>query len=291
MCHLKLLNIYLVILWNLNSATSIYLPFNIHSANLKSKEYGVDYSEHPGILDFTYDNKYLVSNKKLTWFDAQQACSMLGLHLIYPRNYYDRINITFHISMNYLPSDTYSGYWIGGFKKTDGDFSWIDGSPVGKSGWLQGEPNSFSGENCIEFKRENYHSGMGFNNLYCNELRRYICRGLFREGEERETYKYTKGEVEKNASDSLVKMIFTLNNITHLKPKLTTIITSTAIMETNSTSEATTPIATTSTVMVTSTTDLTTTIPIESTIPTTTGSPPNSTLRARSPIYLYSRMG
>ncbi|XP_066253918.1 uncharacterized protein [Euwallacea similis] len=280
MFNLKLIHFCLVILWNLDSATFFYLPPKSHSPIHKSKEYD-DNAGHLSTLDFK-KLPYFVSDEKLTWFEALTACSNRGLNLMFPQNFYESSLMRIYISVAHLPSDKYSGYWIGGIRKTDtDDFFWLDGKPIDKNGWLLGEPNGFSGENCIELKKKSYDNEVGWNNLYCHDLRRYICHGRTTDevykGEGKLISRLKLNEVEKNISEMPLLYTLDLNNITSSTTlKSTTIITSSTTARTIPTSKATTLIATTNTSMAIPITDSPIIIPTEYTIATTTINPPRS---------------
>uniref|UniRef100_A0A8C1T9L6 Si:ch73-343l4.8 n=1 Tax=Cyprinus carpio TaxID=7962 RepID=A0A8C1T9L6_CYPCA len=66
--------------------------------------------------------------------------------------------------------------WIGlSDREQEGNMKWVDNSTLKQGFWLQGEPNSYGGdEDCIELNPEK-HNLNNWNDRSCSNTRKWIC--------------------------------------------------------------------------------------------------------------------
>ncbi|XP_078061286.1 C-type lectin domain family 17, member A-like [Mustelus asterias] len=98
------------------------------------------------------------------WDSAKQECESQNSHLII-------INSQQKQDLIIKSSEfTESDYWIGlRDTKKDGNFTWVDGTPVSYIGWAPREPNRRGDENCAALRRE------GWNDARCTNTHHFIC--------------------------------------------------------------------------------------------------------------------
>ncbi|XP_046698937.1 CD209 antigen-like protein E isoform X2 [Silurus meridionalis] len=110
---------------------------------------------------------YYVSNEKKSWEESRQDCRDKGadLNIINSRDEQDAISK--HISSN-------GPVWIGlSDRDKEGEWKWVDASPLTIKFWGQWEPNGKEKENCVEvYKTSN---SIVWNDKQCSEKRNWIC--------------------------------------------------------------------------------------------------------------------
>ncbi|XP_077993987.1 macrophage mannose receptor 1-like [Glandiceps talaboti] len=115
------------------------------------------------------------------WHDAESVCVSSGGHLAsiltadeqsFINSRIDNTGIRTYIGLH----DTAS----------EGDFEWIDNSPVDFTNWYPGEPNNAgdNGEHCVNAESEHHRVGT-WNDVDCANMYGYICK----------KYKYSQGGV------------------------------------------------------------------------------------------------
>ncbi|XP_078392737.1 hepatic lectin-like [Cetorhinus maximus] len=99
------------------------------------------------------------------WNSAKLQCESLNSHLIIINTEQEQNFMEKSIENN--PGD----YWIGlTDRESEGNWKWVDGSPVSFTRWGQGEPNNWNGnENCAIIKTR------GWNDYSCSDQFRFIC--------------------------------------------------------------------------------------------------------------------
>ncbi|CAG9766742.1 unnamed protein product [Ceutorhynchus assimilis] len=154
---------------------------------------------------------FILSDNKLNWTEAREACLESGRMLANPSTPEQIMQLNSYIWDNDLsPPDVYSGYWLGGHREDDsGPFKWETGEEVEegryKTGWMLGEPN-YDGENCIELKSD--LGTLGFNNYYCQLVKRYICEEIVSQEHAKNLQETSNNEVHEEENKNLVELIY-----------------------------------------------------------------------------------
>ncbi|XP_041036051.1 C-type lectin domain family 17, member A-like isoform X1 [Carcharodon carcharias] len=104
---------------------------------------------------------YRFSTDTVNWDSAKQQCESLNSHLIIINTEQEQKSIE-----NY-PGD----YWIGLTDRgSEGNWTWVDGTPVSFTQWYGGEPNNWNDhENCAFIRRTDW------NDVSCTDQFRFIC--------------------------------------------------------------------------------------------------------------------
>ncbi|XP_041036068.1 C-type lectin domain family 17, member A-like [Carcharodon carcharias] len=104
---------------------------------------------------------YRFSTDTVNWDSAKQQCESQTSHLIIINTEQEQN------SLENNPGD----YWIGlTDRESEGNWKWVDGTPVSFTRWDQGEPNNWNGhENCAIIR-----SGC-WNDFRCTRYYRFIC--------------------------------------------------------------------------------------------------------------------
>ena len=80
--------------------------------------------------------------------DAQSKCQQMGGDLAIIRSDHEN-QFIFNLVKRTSGLPVW-GVWIGLRRKSDGNFEWVDGTPVKYSSWNSGEPNNMGGrEDCV----------------------------------------------------------------------------------------------------------------------------------------------
>ncbi|XP_078392786.1 C-type lectin domain family 17, member A-like [Cetorhinus maximus] len=108
---------------------------------------------------------YRLSTKSKEWYSAKLQCESQTSHLIVINTEQEQNFIEKSIENN--PRD----YWIGlTDRESEGNWKWVDGTPVSFTRWEQGEPNNGSGnENCAIIRIN------GWNDVSCTDRLSFIC--------------------------------------------------------------------------------------------------------------------
>ncbi|XP_078392154.1 CD209 antigen-like protein 2 [Cetorhinus maximus] len=108
---------------------------------------------------------YRFSTKSKEWDSAKQQCESQNSHFIIINTEQEQNFIKKSIENN--PGD----YWIGlTDRESEGNWKWVDGTPVSFTQWYQGEPNNWSGnENCAIIRMN------GWNDYSCTDQFPFIC--------------------------------------------------------------------------------------------------------------------
>ncbi|XP_072333685.1 CD209 antigen-like protein D [Scyliorhinus torazame] len=106
---------------------------------------------------------YKFSKEKKNWKESKQECEFLNSRLIIINTPEDqKFAEKFH---KQYPC------WIGlTDQENEGNWTWVDGTPLSFSQWLDGEPNNAGDEDCAVLK-----SGR-WNDRKCNYLFHFICQ-------------------------------------------------------------------------------------------------------------------
>ncbi|XP_078393214.1 perlucin-like protein [Cetorhinus maximus] len=108
---------------------------------------------------------YKFSTHKVNWDSAKRHCESLNSHLIIINTKQEQDFIKKSIENNPGVS------WIGlTDRESEGNWTWVDGTPVSFTRWGQGEPNNAEeNENCAIIRRANW------NDVRCTDQFRFIC--------------------------------------------------------------------------------------------------------------------
>lgn len=92
-------------------------------------------------------HKYKVFNERLSWHDAKKRCEEMGGHLVIIENEKEQLAIVdLLVKIGIAVDNTnqnWDGVWIGATDEVkDGQWLWVDGSPVLYHNWLPGEPSN-----------------------------------------------------------------------------------------------------------------------------------------------------
>uniref|UniRef100_A0A8C0IMB9 C-type lectin domain-containing protein n=1 Tax=Chelonoidis abingdonii TaxID=106734 RepID=A0A8C0IMB9_CHEAB len=109
---------------------------------------------------------YFFSTSPKSWLDAKQFCTNEGSHLVIVNTKQEQ---TF-LSNQIIEPDV---YWLGlSDSAKEGEWRWVDGSPLSLRFWGPGEPNNvgYQGEDCASLR----FNGK-WNNATCSLTEHWIC--------------------------------------------------------------------------------------------------------------------
>uniref|UniRef100_A0A3B4Z665 C-type lectin domain-containing protein n=1 Tax=Seriola lalandi dorsalis TaxID=1841481 RepID=A0A3B4Z665_SERLL len=118
---------------------------------------------------YFYPSFYYISSTKKSWHDSRDDCLQRGADLVI-------INKIGLISVAYRLLKFHKTTWIGlSDRETEGIWKWVDGTPMTKSYWARGEPNSYEGKNedCVEIRYPDEEKN--WNDIPCEDQRFWIC--------------------------------------------------------------------------------------------------------------------
>ncbi|CAN9510154.1 unnamed protein product [Ophioblennius macclurei] len=110
---------------------------------------------------YIYGSLYYLSTTKKSWTESREDCQERGADLLII-NSPEEQNIASHCQKD---------VWIGlTDEATEGEWKWVDGTPLNQSYWGGVEPNNAGGhEDCAEIRES------GWNDERCNSRRQWIC--------------------------------------------------------------------------------------------------------------------
>ncbi|XP_041036060.1 C-type lectin domain family 10 member A-like isoform X2 [Carcharodon carcharias] len=108
---------------------------------------------------------YRFSTDTVNWDSAKQQCESENSHLIIINTEQEQ-----NFIKKFLENNPW-GYWIGLTDgESEGNWKWVDGTPVSFTQWDQGEPNNWNdNENCAIIRAS------GWNDYSCSDQFRFIC--------------------------------------------------------------------------------------------------------------------
>ncbi|XP_010786464.1 CD209 antigen-like protein E [Notothenia coriiceps] len=112
---------------------------------------------------------YYISSVRKTWQESRADCLQRGADLVIINSKAEQDFIT---KFNRFT-------WIGLTDvKTEDTWKWVDGTPLNKSYWGPGEPNSFEGnvENCVEIRFFDLENS--WNDIQCGDQNFWICEKM-----------------------------------------------------------------------------------------------------------------
>ncbi|XP_053713358.1 CD209 antigen-like protein C [Synchiropus splendidus] len=150
-----------------NSGKMANIDFNCanETAVMKMKLHELEEYLQQGWL-YIHPSLYYVSPARKSWFDSRNFCVERGADLVVINS---REEQEF---MNKFGKIT----WIGLSQQQDnGQWVWVDGTPLNMSFWSLGEPNDFEGieENCTEINDRPV--GKSWNDADCQIEKSWIC--------------------------------------------------------------------------------------------------------------------
>lgn len=115
-----------------------------------------------------------------SWSESQEYCKTLGADLIKIKSQEKQKAISnlitsYHTSLSWSAS----GFWIGARDvDVEGEWKWLDGTPLTVGFWNKGEPNNQRDEDCAAiypavYPRENPYES--WNDAPCSHFLRWIC--------------------------------------------------------------------------------------------------------------------
>uniref|UniRef100_A0A8C3W5V9 C-type lectin domain-containing protein n=1 Tax=Catagonus wagneri TaxID=51154 RepID=A0A8C3W5V9_9CETA len=117
-----------------------------------------------GWLPFQGKCYYFSPNTK-SWDEARQFCQENYSHLVIINNFAEQVSSPFQAH------GSPRVYWLGlNDRNLEGDWRWLDGSPVTLSFWDPEEPNNLYDEDCASMNR-----GGTWNDLSCDKTTYWIC--------------------------------------------------------------------------------------------------------------------
>jgi cysteine-rich repeat protein len=110
---------------------------------------------------------YLFCNQPATWADARAACLAWGYDLFAPDDSCENAFAVETFTTELAPHR----WWIGMTDVAE-EGVWLlpDGTPATYFDWWFGEPNDYSDEDCVEYRRDGF-----WNDNDCEQTIRYIC--------------------------------------------------------------------------------------------------------------------
>ncbi|XP_042620421.1 CD209 antigen-like protein E [Cyprinus carpio] len=108
-----------------------------------------------------------MSTELKSWSDSRQYCRDRAADLVI---------INTEEKQRFISSIVGESVWIGlSDREQEGNMKWVDNSTLKQGFWLQGEPNSYGGdEDCIELNPEK-HNLNNWNDRSCSNTRKWIC--------------------------------------------------------------------------------------------------------------------
>ncbi|KAM9449626.1 uncharacterized protein Hap1MRO34_022142 [Clarias gariepinus] len=110
---------------------------------------------------------YFMSLGRKTWNDSRQYCRDNGADLVIINSKEEQEFIGKKLGM--------SDFWIGlSERRIDGQWKWVDGTPLTTAFWDEGEPNDDKrDEDCVEIY--SHFKGNGWNDNSCSFEQHWIC--------------------------------------------------------------------------------------------------------------------
>ncbi|KAI5086659.1 CD209 antigen-like protein C, partial [Silurus meridionalis] len=119
-----------------------------------------------GWINFSF-SFYYVSNDYKSWEESRQNCRDKGADMMIINSKEEQEFISKHISSN-------SGVWIGlSDRDKEGEWKWVDASPLTFKDWGQWEPGGKEKENCGEIYKSS--NSIIWNDNNCSEKLNWIC--------------------------------------------------------------------------------------------------------------------
>ncbi|KAI5087738.1 CD209 antigen-like protein C, partial [Silurus meridionalis] len=110
---------------------------------------------------------YYVSNEKKSWEESRQNCRDKGADMMIINSKEEQEFIIKHIS-------SIREVWIGlSDKDKEGEWKWVDASPLTFKDWGQGEPGGKEEENCVEIYKSS--NSIIWNDKNCSKKLNCIC--------------------------------------------------------------------------------------------------------------------
>ncbi|XP_053474750.1 uncharacterized protein LOC128604003 [Ictalurus furcatus] len=115
---------------------------------------------------FNFDSSvYCMSNEKKNWEESRQDCRDKGADLVIINSKEEQVFISKQLGS--------SRAWIGlSDRAVEGDWKWVDSTPLTTKFWASGEPNNEGDEDCAEIFSLN---GNFWNDQKCSNNKHWIC--------------------------------------------------------------------------------------------------------------------
>ncbi|XP_053533496.1 C-type lectin domain family 6 member A [Ictalurus punctatus] len=115
---------------------------------------------------FNFDSSvYCMSNETKIWEESRQDCTNKGADLVIINSKEEQVFIGKQLGS--------SRAWIGlSDRAAEGDWKWVDGTPLTTAFWAEWEPNNVGEEDCAEIFSSN---GNFWNDQKCSNNKHWIC--------------------------------------------------------------------------------------------------------------------
>ncbi|XP_053335824.1 CD209 antigen-like protein E [Clarias gariepinus] len=118
---------------------------------------------------FIFGSLYFMYNEEKNWTESRQICMDKGADLVIINNREEQ---------EFISKQKVNGRiqaWIGlSDRETEGEWKWVDGTPLTTAFWASGEPNNAGGdEDCAEFYSGD--TGNFWNDKKCTTKGNWIC--------------------------------------------------------------------------------------------------------------------
>lgn len=116
---------------------------------------------------------YQLFGELAAWNIAEQRCLDWGGHLASVQSPEEDVFLDDWAAQLALPFADGSGLWLGGTDAVvDGDFRWMDASPLNFAGWAPNQPDNGLGIDCVE--KRNDGAALWYDRR-CSDALRFVC--------------------------------------------------------------------------------------------------------------------
>ncbi|XP_078061202.1 C-type lectin domain family 4 member E-like [Mustelus asterias] len=117
---------------------------------------------------------YRFSIAKGNWDTAKRECESLNSHLLIINTDQEQ-----NFAIKSMPNKN-KQYFIGlTDRESEGNWKWVDGTPVSKSHWLKNQPDNWNGdEHCGTISKVDVEDVFGWNDVPCSMEFPFICEKL-----------------------------------------------------------------------------------------------------------------
>ncbi|XP_060744625.1 CD209 antigen-like protein 2 [Tachysurus vachellii] len=111
---------------------------------------------------------YVISNEKKSWEESRKDCKAKGADLVIINSKEEQEFIVKHLDTRET--------WIGlSDTVKEGEWKWVDDTPLNTGSWAQGEPNNSGDEDCAVIYTYASHLTATWNDQKCSAKFPWIC--------------------------------------------------------------------------------------------------------------------